>query len=192
MGHKGSKYNQSLASVPVTGNREQLAREEKEREREKEKLRKKGINVEEPPPPPNIREILAPLVNKDDDPNTIYKDLVRIGQGASGSVYVATDSRTDKKVSYETLFFYCSVCLIQLMITPPHYEPQVAIKQMEIDSGRVDDQVLLNEVEIMKEGQGCTSIVQFIDCYIVPAPNVRESDKLWVPGVLPYHPFLFT
>jgi len=97
--------------------------------------------------------VLKALVTHHDvDPNSYFTDLNVLGQGASGTVYSATDKRSNKTV---------------------------AIKQMIIGK-RVEREVLINEVSIMKEGQGCDSIVQYYESYIVFATNLRDDDKLWV------------
>jgi len=80
---------------------------------------------------------LADLVSQG-EPLSIFTDLVMVGQGASGSVFVANDSRTRK---------------------------QVAIKQMVI-AKQVKSDIVINEIMIMKESQH-PSIVNYIDSYVV-------------------------
>jgi serine/threonine protein kinase len=106
-----------------------------------------------PPPLPqrNPMDILTHLVSEG-DPHTLYTDLVKVGQGSSGAVFKAVDTRTN---------------------TP------VAIKQMIIDKQAMDE-VLVNEIDIMSEGRGCENIVQFLDSYLVEPSNPREKSKLWV------------
>jgi serine/threonine protein kinase len=72
------------------------------------------------------------------DPNDAYKDLTMIGQGASGSVYLATEVATGNKV---------------------------AVKQI-IVAKQVNKQVIVNEVSLMKQCQH-PSIVQFLDSYLL-------------------------
>jgi serine/threonine protein kinase len=59
------------------------------------------------------------------DPNSFYKKIKKVGQGASGSVYVAKDLKTHKFV---------------------------AIKQMDLNS-QPRKELLINEIRIMKESQ---------------------------------------
>lgn len=72
------------------------------------------------------------------DPNQFYSGLEMIGQGASGSVYLATENATGNKV---------------------------AIKQIIIDR-QVNKQVLVNEVMLMRMCRH-PSIVQFNDSFLV-------------------------
>jgi len=156
MGNKqGKGVKGTLAAVPVTGNREQLEKEERQRKKEEEKMRKKGITPPKPEGPTEVdlMEALKAIVTKHDvDPNKYFTDLVVLGQGASGTVYSAKDTRTGKTV---------------------------AIKQMIIGK-RVEREVLINEISIMKEGMGCDDVVQYYESYIVFAQNLRDEDKLWV------------
>lgn len=52
---------------------------------------------------------------------------------------------------------------------------------------RVEREVLINEISIMKEGGGCDQIVQYYESYIVLAQSLRDEDKLWVPILLFQH-----
>ncbi|KAL6057894.1 signal transducing kinase of the PAK [Balamuthia mandrillaris] len=108
------------------------------------------------PPAPGQRPALVPLsvaqaaqgspsagVNlKDlvshDNPLDIYREFQLIGQGASGSVYLATDTRTGNKV---------------------------AIKQMII-AKQVKHDIIINEIMIMKRSQH-HGIVSYVDSYEV-------------------------
>jgi serine/threonine protein kinase len=96
-----------------------------------------------PPTPQAAPQPARPQVNIRDlisqgDPLTIFKDMEIIGQGASGSVYSAIDTRTGK---------------------------QVAIKQM-IMSKQVKQDIIINEIQIMKDSHH-HAIVNYIDSYIV-------------------------
>ncbi|OBZ81929.1 Serine/threonine-protein kinase SKM1 [Choanephora cucurbitarum] len=72
------------------------------------------------------------------DPNLLYKKTKRIGQGASGSVYLATHLSTNTKV---------------------------AVKQMDLSKqSRLD--LIVNEIMIMKESQH-ENIVNFLDSFLV-------------------------
>ncbi|KAI7894862.1 kinase-like domain-containing protein [Mucor mucedo] len=72
------------------------------------------------------------------DPNLLYKRTKRIGQGASGSVYLATHIATNAKV---------------------------AVKQMDLaKQSRLD--LIVNEIMIMKESHH-DNIVNFLDSFLV-------------------------
>ena len=176
MGQKqGKSIKGTLAAVPVTGIRDQMEKEEREKKKQEEKMLKKGISLpkSEEPTEADLMETLKALVTKHDvDPNIYYKDLVVLGQGASGTVYSAKDSRTGKTV--RQIYLYMIARLLTFLCPL-----QVAIKQMIIGK-RVEREVLINEISIMKEGAGCDQIVQYYESYIVFAQQLRDEDKLWV------------
>lgn len=108
-----------------------------------------------PPPPPPVRDEpeyyndaesgalpeekqvnLQDLLNKE-DPNTIYRDSKKVGEGAAGEVFLATDSRTGL---------------------------QVAIKKMPLNSQNM--KLLVTEIGIMKSSQH-PNIVQYVDSFLV-------------------------
>jgi serine/threonine protein kinase len=43
------------------------------------------------------------LINKE-DPNTIYSNSKKIGEGAAGEVFLAVDSRSNQKVAIKVSF----------------------------------------------------------------------------------------
>mmetsp|Transcript_2388 Transcript_2388/g.2647 ORF Transcript_2388/g.2647 Transcript_2388/m.2647 type:complete len:1083 (+) Transcript_2388:1529-4777(+) len=73
------------------------------------------------------------------DPNDLYKDLVKIGQGASGGVYIAHDVN--------------------------HRSQTVAIKQMNLEQ-QPKKELIINEILVMK-GSKHENIVNFIDSYLL-------------------------
>ncbi|RLV89943.1 Serine/threonine-protein kinase STE20 [Spathaspora sp. JA1] len=73
------------------------------------------------------------------DPNELYTDLLKIGQGASGGVYIA----------HEKL----------------HSSNTVAIKQMNLEQ-QPKKELIINEILVMK-GSKHPNIVNFIDSYLV-------------------------
>ncbi|KAJ6469033.1 STE/STE20/PAKA protein kinase [Mycena vitilis] len=76
----------------------------------------------------------------DDDPKLIYSKIKKVGQGASGHVYVAKTLATGKKV---------------------------AIKEMDL-SHQPRKELIVNEILVMKESQH-PNIVNFIESYLVKA-----------------------
>lgn len=99
----------------------------------------------EPSKPPEVTPLAIPqrAVSLDEivtheDPLPIYADLEKIGQGASGAVFVAVDVRT---------------------------KYHVAIKQMVVKQ-QVKKDVIVNEICIMKASRH-PNIINFIDSYLV-------------------------
>lgn len=84
-----------------------------------------------------IMDKLRSVVNQD-DPKTLYSTIKKIGQGASGHVYVAKALTTGKKV---------------------------AIKQMDL-AHQPRKELIVNEILVMKESQH-PNIVNFLDAYLV-------------------------
>ncbi|KAG8951004.1 Protein kinase [Tulasnella sp. 424] len=86
---------------------------------------------------PQIMEKLKQVVSQD-DPKAIYATIRKIGQGASGHVYVAKILSNGKKV---------------------------AIKQMDL-AHQPRKELIVNEILVMKESQH-PNIVNFLDSYLV-------------------------
>ncbi|KAI0920347.1 hypothetical protein AcW1_002116 [Taiwanofungus camphoratus] len=84
-----------------------------------------------------IMEKLRSVVSQD-DPKTLYSKIRKVGQGASGHVYVAKTLATGKKV---------------------------AIKEMDL-SNQPRKELIVNEILVMKESQH-PNIVNFLDSYLV-------------------------
>ncbi|KAF7731218.1 Protein kinase [Apophysomyces ossiformis] len=130
--------------------RERLQRERereqqlKEREREREKAevqvstpKKKVEQRISTMSEAQIMEKLRSVVTRG-DPSTLYKRLQRVGQGASGSVYVAKSLATNTKV---------------------------AIKQMDL-ANQPRKELIVNEILVMKESQH-PNIVNYLDSFLV-------------------------
>lgn len=75
----------------------------------------------------------------DGNPNDLYEDLVKIGQGASGGVYIAHDVNDSSKT--------------------------VAIKQMNLEQ-QPKKELIINEILVMK-GSKHENIVNYIDSYLL-------------------------
>ncbi|KAG1401564.1 hypothetical protein G6F58_010720 [Rhizopus delemar] len=121
---------QHQISTPVPSNRTSLTLVEKPIQKKKEqRISTMSDN--------QILEKLRSVVNVG-DPNLLYKRTKRIGQGASGSVYLANQMGTDNKV---------------------------AVKRMDLSKqSRLD--LIVNEIMIMKESHH-GNIVNFLDSYLV-------------------------
>ncbi|TFK50606.1 Pkinase-domain-containing protein [Heliocybe sulcata] len=82
-------------------------------------------------------------VVSDDDPKTLYSKIKKVGQGASGHVYVAKTLATGKKV---------------------------AIKEMDL-SHQPRKELIVNEILVMKESQH-PNIVNFLESYLVKSAEL--------------------
>ncbi|OBZ84957.1 Serine/threonine-protein kinase ste20, partial [Choanephora cucurbitarum] len=118
-------------------------RERLHREREREKAaaqvssKKKAEQRISTMTEAQIMEKLRSVVSKG-DPNECYKKIKRVGQGASGSVYVANSLVTNTKV---------------------------AVKQMDLVH-QPRKELIVNEILVMKESQH-PNIVNFLDAFLI-------------------------
>ncbi|KAG1144943.1 hypothetical protein G6F37_007427 [Rhizopus arrhizus] len=131
-------------------NQKKLKDMEKERERERERIlrerekaaaqvssKKKVEQRISTMTEAQIMEKLRSVVSKG-DPNECYKRVKRVGQGASGSVFVAVSLATNTKV---------------------------AVKQMDL-STQPRKELIVNEILVMKESQHF-NIVNYLDSFLV-------------------------
>lgn len=109
---------------PILPNK--VSRKSNEKKKEERERNKKILYTK-------LAEICSP-----GDPKGKYKDLIKIGQGASGGVYTAHDMGS---------------------------EAAVAIKQMNLEK-QPKKELILNEILVMKESKH-RNIVNFIDSYLV-------------------------
>lgn len=106
-------------------------------------------------------EVMAKLreaVSKD-DPNLSYSKQKKIGQGASGSVYVAKIKETAVGIAREVL-------------RQQGPRAQVAIKQMDL-AHQQRKELIVNEIMVMKDSRH-KNIVNFLDAFL------RNNAELWV------------
>lgn len=107
-------------------------------------------------------EVMAKLkeaVSKD-DPNLSYSKQKKIGQGASGSVYVAKIKDTAQGIAREVLRQQGS-------------RAQVAIKQMDL-AHQPRKELIVNEIMVMKDSRH-KNIVNFLDAFLR-----NNNSELWV------------
>lgn len=97
-----------------------------------------------------LRSVCSP-----EDPNTMYSKIKKVGQGASGSVYVAKVLATGSKV---------------------------AIKQMDL-SHQPRKELIVNEILVMKESQH-PNIVNFLDSFLVKGAELWVVMEFMEGGVL--------
>ncbi|KZT05249.1 p21 activated kinase [Laetiporus sulphureus 93-53] len=143
------KEGPTVAVTMPDDERERRAERERERtEREKEKggVAAAAATLEKPKEKEKristmnevqIMEKLRSVVS-DDDPKTLYSKIRKVGQGASGHVYVAKTLATGKKI---------------------------AIKEMDL-SNQPRKELIVNEILVMKESQH-PNIVNFLEAYLV-------------------------
>ena len=107
-----------------------------------------------------VMDRLRAVVSKD-NPNESYSKQRKIGQGASGSVYVArVKEHAMSPVARELYRQYGPRC-------------QVAIKQMDLRS-QPRKELIVNEIIVMKDSQHA-NIVNFLDSFLQ-----EQSSELWV------------
>lgn len=94
---------------------------------------------------------LRPLVS-DEDPTTCYQKHKKIGQGASGSVYVATVRPTATGIA-------------QQLASTKGPQLRVAIKEMSL-ARQQRKEALVDEISIMKESQH-KNVINFLDAFLV-------------------------
>lgn len=107
-------------------------------------------------------EVMAKLkeaVSKD-DPNMSYSKQKKIGQGASGSVYVAKIKETAQGIAREIL-------------RQQGARAQVAIKQMDL-AHQPRKELIVNEIMVMKDSKH-RNIVNFVDAFLR-----NNNQELWV------------
>lgn len=107
-------------------------------------------------------EVMAKLkeaVSKD-DPNMSYSKQKKIGQGASGSVYVAKIKETAQGIAREVL-------------RQQGPRAQVAIKQMDL-AHQPRKELIVNEIMVMKDSRH-RNIVNFLDAFLR-----NNNQELWV------------
>ncbi|TQV92854.1 STE20 kinase [Cordyceps javanica] len=102
---------------------------------------------------------LQPLVSNS-DPNVSYQKHKKVGQGASGSVYVATIRST-------------AVGIAQELVLKKGPKIRVAIKEMNL-ARQQRKEALLDEISIMKEGKH-KNVINFLDAFLV-----NDNRMLWV------------
>jgi protein-serine/threonine kinase len=107
-------------------------------------------------------EVMAKLkeaVSKD-DPNVSYSKQKKIGQGASGSVYVAKIKETAQGIARDIL-------------RAQGPRAQVAIKQMDL-AHQPRKELIVNEIMVMKDSRH-RNIVNFLDAFLR-----NNNAELWV------------
>ncbi|KAJ5320549.1 hypothetical protein PENANT_c033G09950 [Penicillium antarcticum] len=148
-----NKQNGAKQNVPDGVRQAEAALTKKPEPRQKE-VRMSAMSENE------VMDRLRSVVSKD-NPNDSYSKQRKIGQGASGSVYVArVKEGATSGVAKELYRQYGPRC-------------QVAIKQMDLRS-QPRKELIVNEIIVMKDSQHA-NIVNFLDSFLQ-----ESSNELWV------------
>lgn len=148
-----NKQNGNKPGVPDGVRQAEAALTKKPEPRQKE-VRMSAMTENE------VMDRLRSVVSKD-NPNDSYSKQRKIGQGASGSVYVArVKEHATSPVARELYRQYGPRC-------------QVAIKQMDLRS-QPRKELIVNEIIVMKDSQHA-NIVNFLDSFLQ-----EQSNELWV------------
>ncbi|KAH0610080.1 uncharacterized protein H6S33_012626 [Morchella sextelata] len=103
-----------------------------------------------------LRSVVSP-----GDPNQSYTKLKKVGQGASGSVYVAKINSSP-----------ASAMAASMLSSSGKNNARVAIKQMDL-AHQPRKELIVNEILVMKESQH-PNIVNFLDAFL------KGNSELWV------------
>lgn len=123
--------------------------------REQRKESKRISNMTEAQVMEKLRQVVS-----SGDPNQSYTKIKKVGQGASGSVYVAkVNSNPASQIAVNILRNGKS-------------NPRVAIKQMDL-AHQPRKELIVNEILVMKESQH-PNIVNFLDAFL------KGNSELWV------------
>lgn len=123
-------------------------------ERKKEDVRMSTMSENE------VMARLKEAVSKD-DPNLSYSKQKKIGQGASGSVYVAKVKET------------AASPIARELLRAQGQKAQVAIKQMDL-AHQPRKELIVNEIMVMKDSKH-RNIVNFLDAFLR-----NNNAELWV------------
>ncbi|OQE08490.1 hypothetical protein PENVUL_c009G09589 [Penicillium vulpinum] len=149
-----NKQNGNKQTVPDGVRQAEAALTKKTNQPRQKEVRMSAMSENE------VMERLRSVVSKD-NPNESYSKQRKIGQGASGSVYVArVKENPPSGVAHELFRTYGPRC-------------QVAIKQMDLRS-QPRKELIVNEIIVMKDSQH-PNIVNFLDSFLQ-----ESSNELWV------------
>ena len=122
---------------------------------ERKETQRRISNMTEAQVMEKLRSVVSPT-----DPNQLYTKIKKVGQGASGSVYVA-------KVNGSA-----SLSMSMLASSGKGVTNRVAIKQMDL-AHQPRKELIVNEILVMKESQH-PNIVNFLDAFL------KGPTELWV------------
>ncbi|KAL7271088.1 Protein kinase [Rhizina undulata] len=128
----------------------------KEMQKERKETQKRISNMNEAQVMEKLRSVVSP-----GDPNQSYTKLKKVGQGASGSVYVAKVNSSPASSS-----------AMSMLSGGGKNNSRVAIKQMDL-AHQPRKELIVNEILVMKESQH-PNIVNFLDAFL------KGNTELWV------------
>lgn len=123
---------------------------------ERKETQKRISNMTEAQVMEKLRSVVSP-----GDPNQSYTKLKKVGQGASGSVYVAKINSSP-----------ASSMAASMLSGSGKNSARVAIKQMDL-AHQPRKELIVNEILVMKESQH-PNIVNFLDAFL------KGNSELWV------------
>lgn len=123
---------------------------------ERKETQKRISNMTEAQVMEKLRSVVSP-----GDPNQSYTKLKKVGQGASGSVYVAKINSSP-----------ASSMAASMLSSTGKNTARVAIKQMDL-AHQPRKELIVNEILVMKESQH-PNIVNFLDAFL------KGNSELWV------------
>lgn len=123
---------------------------------ERKETQKRISNMTEAQVMEKLRSVVSP-----GDPNQSYTKLKKVGQGASGSVYVAKINPSP-----------ASSMAASMLSSSGKNTARVAIKQMDL-AHQPRKELIVNEILVMKESQH-PNIVNFLDAFL------KGNSELWV------------
>lgn len=140
----------NVPSKPANAAKEVITKQERK------ETQKRISNMTEAQVMEKLRSVVSP-----GDPNQSYTKLKKVGQGASGSVYVAKINSSP-----------ASSMAASMLSGSGKNSARVAIKQMDL-AHQPRKELIVNEILVMKESQH-PNIVNFLDAFL------KGNSELWV------------
>lgn len=140
----------NVPTKPVNAAKEVITKQERK------ETQKRISNMTEAQVMEKLRSVVSP-----GDPNQSYTKLKKVGQGASGSVYVAKINSSP-----------ASSMAASMLSGSGKNSARVAIKQMDL-AHQPRKELIVNEILVMKESQH-PNIVNFLDAFL------KGNSELWV------------
>lgn len=120
----------------------------------------------------DVMKKLREIVSKQ-DPNQVYAKQKKIGQGASGSVYVAKIKNPDLLVPRDPREGNPAIERLYKNYQTDGRLPSVAVKQMDL-AHQPRKELIVNEIMVMKDSSH-PNIVNFLDAFLR-----NQDSELWV------------
>lgn len=154
VGNKNNNNNNAQSDAVKAAEAALSAKPSPQEEKKKQEVRMSTMSESE------VMQKLKEAVSKE-DPNMSYSKQKKIGQGASGSVYVAKVKET------------ASSPVARDLLRAQGVRAQVAIKQMDL-AHQPRKELIVNEIMVMKDSRH-KNIVNFLDAFLR-----NNNAELWV------------